>query len=115
MRESIEIVGSNLGSLLTLFGLCMGTAVIVAVGWGEWYAVPGVLAAATITGGLGQFLVRTTDPDDPSEVYGIVTAAVGWRLADATVYLEARKIVSAPAEIEFDEVPVPSRFGLPDN
>lgn len=81
MRDSVEIVASNLGSLLTIFALLMVTPAIVAVAWAEWYTIPAILAAAGITGAVGRVLTVKSNPTDPEVVHGIVTAAVGWLCA----------------------------------
>lgn len=81
MRDSVETVGSNLGDLLTLFAALMATPAVVAVLWREWYAIPGIVAAAALTGASGRALARAFEPEDPQAVHGIVTAAVGWLLA----------------------------------
>lgn len=81
MRDSVEIVGSNLGDLLTLFAVLMSTSALVAVLWREWYAIPGIGAAVALTGATGRGLARAFEPEDPEAIHGIVTAALAWLLA----------------------------------
>lgn len=80
MRESVEIILSHLGSLLTVFGLLMVTPFFIAALWKEWYAAPGILAAAAITIVSDRLCVRAGGSRDPDEAHGIVTVAIGWLL-----------------------------------
>lgn len=81
MRETIQVVGSNLGDLLTLFALLMGTPAVAAAVWREWYAIPGIVGAVALTGASGLVLSRVFDPDEAERVHAVVTAAVAWLVA----------------------------------
>ena len=79
MRGSIAPVARDVGRMLQMLsGLVLVTAV-VALLWGEFWAIPGLLLSAAVPFGVGWILSkRYADAPDPGKLHGMMVAASGW-------------------------------------
>ncbi|MFC6905252.1 TrkH family potassium uptake protein [Halalkalicoccus tibetensis] len=79
MWDDARTIGGDLGTLFVLLAGLMAGSSIVAVVFGEWYAIPALLLSAALTGGLGALLTRWgSDAPDTDPAHGLVTAALAW-------------------------------------
>lgn len=82
MAEWYRQVGENVGLALTRLSPVMGTLVLVALFWGEYYAIPGTLIAIGITFVVGWGLMRfCSTADDPSKSEVFASAGAVWLVA----------------------------------
>lgn len=72
-------IGHNVGLVLTRFTAVISILLVVAIVWGEYYAIPAVLLSALITYIVGWALLRgTSSADDTSTAQAFASAAVAW-------------------------------------
>ncbi|MCL7418883.1 MAG: TrkH family potassium uptake protein, partial [Halalkalicoccus sp.] len=81
MSGTLATVGRDLGRiLLALSGLVL-VSILVPFVWGEYYAIPGLLASGAVALVLGWGLSRRfADAREPGKFHGMVIAASGWFL-----------------------------------
>jgi len=79
MSETRATVGRDLGRMLEAFGALPTVSAVVALAWGEFYAVPALLLSGAIPYLVGRGLVRRcADAPDPGKLHGMMIAAFGW-------------------------------------
>lgn len=79
MRDDARTIGGDLGTLFVLLAGLMAASTLVAAVWREWYAIPGLLLSAALTGTIGALLNRWgKDAPDTDPAHGLVTAALAW-------------------------------------
>lgn len=75
-------VGENVGRALTRLAPLMGTPLLVAAYFGEFYAIPGVLLSVVVTFAIGWVLSRLCRPaDDASRAEVFASAGAVWLAA----------------------------------
>jgi len=84
MQEAHATIGRDLGRIFQAFTVMPFVSVAVALLWGEFYAVPALLASAAIPLAVGTALARRfADAAEPGKLHGMMIAASGWLLVAA--------------------------------
>ncbi|AFK18772.1 TrkH family potassium uptake protein [Haloferax mediterranei ATCC 33500] len=75
----LAVIGRDVGSLLAMESLLMAVSVLVAIGFGEWYAALAFFIAAGATAGVGLGARKAFDEAPaPRMKHGMIIAAAGW-------------------------------------
>lgn len=81
MNLRLRTVLSDLGRILQALSGMMFLSIVVPIVWGEYYAIPSLLASGGLTLGLGVLLSEWTgDAEEPRKLHGMIIAASGWLL-----------------------------------
>ena len=111
----------DVGSLLKVYGALPAGTVLVALAWGELYAVPAFAVTAALAYALGRGLeVLCSDPPPGQVAAGVLTVTVGWFLVGVLsavpLYAVARSVAGGLPVVATPE-PTPSLavFGSPPN
>jgi trk system potassium uptake protein TrkH len=79
VRGSRATILKDLGRILEALGGMILASTLVAVVWGEYYAVPAFVASALVPFAVGRLLARRfSDAADPGKLHGMMVAATGW-------------------------------------
>ncbi|MFB6221310.1 MAG: TrkH family potassium uptake protein [Halolamina sp.] len=79
MNGSVATVGRDLGRILEALGGLMVISAVVPLVWGEYYALPALLASALGPLAIGRLLYwRFSSAEAPGRLHGMVVAATGW-------------------------------------
>ncbi len=79
MNGSRAIIGRDVGRILEALGGLLLVSIVVPVVWGEYYAIPALLASAVVPLGIGHLLARRfRRAADPGKLHGMIVAATGW-------------------------------------
>lgn len=81
MSGTLATVGRDLGRILIALAGLVLASILVPLAWGEYYAIPGLLASGVVALVLGWSLSRRfADAREPGKFHGMVIAASGWFL-----------------------------------
>ena len=79
MAGQLATIGRDLGRMFQAFSAMAFVSVLVALVWGEFYAIPALLIAGMAPLGVGRHLAnRFADAQRPNKLYGMTIAASGW-------------------------------------
>ena len=79
MAEYLATIGRDLGRMFQAFSVMPFVSVLVAIVWGEFYAVPALLVSGMVPLGIGwYFTSRFAGARNPNKLYGMTIAASGW-------------------------------------
>jgi len=79
MSGAVATVGRDVGRILEALGGLMLVSLVVPVVWGEYYALPALLASAVVPLVVGRLLyLRFKSADAPGRLHGMIVAATGW-------------------------------------
>lgn len=79
MGRVIPTVGRDLGRILQAYSLLVAVTTLIAIVWGEFYAIPSLLVSGVVPFGLGYVLRhRYAGANAPGKLHGMVIAATGW-------------------------------------
>ncbi|ELZ91520.1 Trk potassium uptake system protein [Haloferax mucosum ATCC BAA-1512] len=110
----LAVIGRDVGSLLAMESLLMTVSVLVAVGFGEWYAALAFFTAAGATAGVGLGARSAFDEAPvPRMKHGMIIAAAGWFATAAfgslpfflTAHFASESVFTAlvPAGVEYSQ------------
>jgi trk system potassium uptake protein TrkH len=81
MNGGQRVIARDLGRMLQVLSAVIGVSVVVPLVWGEFYAVPALLASAVACAAVGRPLaVAFADAEEPGKLHGMMIAASGWFL-----------------------------------
>ena len=81
MNGTAATVGRDVGRMLQALAGLVLVSIPVALVWGEYYAVPGLLVSAAVPLAVGWLLARAfRGAEDPGKLHGMMVAASGWFL-----------------------------------
>lgn len=81
MGQSFATIGRDLGRILLALSGMLLVSLIVALLWGEYYTVPGLLLSGLLVLAVGWPLThRFRDAAEPGKLHGMTIAASGWLL-----------------------------------
>ncbi|WP_440007951.1 TrkH family potassium uptake protein [Halomicrococcus sp. SG-WS-1] len=79
MGRRLKPLARDLGRILEALSGMIFLSIIVAVVWGEYYAIPALVISGMVPLGLGHLLTtRYPDPEDIGKLHGMMIAASGW-------------------------------------
>ncbi|WP_418771525.1 TrkH family potassium uptake protein [Halobacterium yunchengense] len=79
MNGTAATIGRDLGRMLEALAGLMLVSVAVPLAWGEYYAIPALVASAAVPLAVGRALAtRFRDADAPGKLHGMMVAASGW-------------------------------------
>jgi len=79
MSGTTATVGRDVGRILQALAGLMLVSILVALVWGEYYAVPALFGSALVPLLIGRLLGRAFgDAEDPGKLHGMIVAAIGW-------------------------------------
>lgn len=82
MNGHLATVGRDVGRILQVLSGMPFASAVVAIAWGEFYAIPALVVAGALELGVGTVLVRQfEDADEPGKLHGMMIAAVSWAAA----------------------------------
>ncbi|MFB6088076.1 MAG: TrkH family potassium uptake protein [Haloarculaceae archaeon] len=81
MAGQLGTIARDLGRMLQALSGLMFASLLIPLAWGEFYALPALVLAATLTLAVGRGLaIRFRDAADPGRLHGMMIAASGWFL-----------------------------------
>ncbi|RBI61074.1 TrkH family potassium uptake protein [halophilic archaeon] len=81
MGRRLKPLARDLGRILEALSGMIFLSIIVAVVWGEYYAIPALVISGMVPLGLGHVLTtRYPSPEDIGKLHGMMIAASGWFL-----------------------------------
>ncbi|PSP76357.1 potassium transporter Trk [Halobacteriales archaeon QS_1_68_20] len=79
MNDGYRVVLRDLGRMLQVLAAILAASLPIPVVWGEFYAVPALVASALFPLAVGTYLKRRyAGADDPGKLHGMMIAASGW-------------------------------------
>ncbi|GAB7012844.1 TrkH family potassium uptake protein [Halolamina salina] len=79
MNGAVATVGRDLGRILEALGGLLLVSLVVPIVWGEYFAIPALLASALVPLGIGRLLYRRyRGAESPGRFHGMIVAASGW-------------------------------------
>ncbi|WP_433634370.1 TrkH family potassium uptake protein [Halomicrococcus sp. NG-SE-24] len=79
MGRRLKPLARDLGRILEALSGMIFLSIIVAIVWGEYYAIPALVISGMVPLGLGHLLTtRYPDPEDIGKLHGMMIAASGW-------------------------------------
>ncbi|WP_254768463.1 TrkH family potassium uptake protein [Salinilacihabitans rarus] len=79
MKEATKTIARDVGRILQALAGLMFASALVSLAWGEYYAVPAMVAAGLLPFALGRTLANAfREAADPGKLHGMIIAALGW-------------------------------------